>query len=39
MRISSEPKRCNYDTEEEYQEALAAYDYAYACEELAASGN
>lgn len=39
MRLNKEPKRWEYDTEEEYLEALAAYDYAYACAELEASKN
>ena len=34
-----EPKRWDYETEEEYQHALAAFEYAWACVELAASKN
>jgi len=39
VREQFEPRREDYETEEEYQHALAAFDYAWACVELAASGN
>ena len=36
VRDKYEPKRWDYETEEEYQHALAAFEFAWACCEEAA---
>lgn len=33
IREQYEPQRWQYDTEEEYEHALAAFEYAWACAE------
>ena len=36
VREQFEPQRWQYDTEEEYQHALTAFEFAWACAEQAA---
>lgn len=41
MKVYSkyEPRRSDYETEEEYEQAMIAFEYAWSMAELAASGN